>query len=241
MEYIYKIILKNLKVNIPIFIIGLVFSGCIGKSPVPYSKEQILKNESLIVFSATRDKYIKDLMGKKDIKMSFNDSVDLAIENIDTKEVYKFGMFPFLANKICHAKPGLFFDAKLNLIDTENICGNVYIARLPFGNYRINTIYIGTFNLYNQLQQKLEYQITNDNTFTLKSDNETLYLGNIHYKPLIASRHGYLYSLDFTIADNFDKDIEILKGKDLVNKDFIFIDKSLNIPTTLIKRKSFWE
>jgi hypothetical protein len=233
MKNLYTLIFKNLKLTISIFIIGFVFSGCspllTGSSPEPYSKEQTLNNESLIIFSASRDKYVKDK------KISLRDRIDLAVENIGTKEVYAFG------NNICNEQLHWLFEARPNFIDTDNICGNVYIAKLPFGNYKINTIYIRTFNINGQLQQILEYKIIDNNTFSLNSTNEALYIGNTHYKPLIVSRQGQIYSLELTVSDNFDNDIEILKSNDLIHKDLNFIDKSLNIPTTLIKKKTMWD
>lgn len=228
---LYMLIFKNLKSILSIFVIGFIFNGChpliTGSSIEPYSKEQILDNESLIVFSASRDK-----------KIAFNDRIDLGIENIDTKEEYALG------NTICHEKlrwtVSMFVEQKPNLINTDDICGNVYIAKLPFGHYKINTIYIRTFDSQGMGATYKEYQVTSNNTFTLNSTNETLYLGSVYIKPLTSNLRGEIFSLELTVSDYFDRDIDILKTNDFINKDLIFIDKSLDIPTTLIKNKPFW-
>lgn len=215
----------KLIINFQILIIGFIFSGCsfLNEQYVePYNHNK-LNNEALIMVSLTKDNSLSYL----------NEIVILDIENINTKENHLF------SNYVCHIKihwfDSIFVKQKIDHISENKICGNVNIGKLGFGDYKIKSILIRTYNNQGRMLTNIKYTLNEKNTFSLKEEDELVYLGNIFIKTLMTSFGGSIYKLELSAFDNSKNDKVLIQNTNFIDKDYIFINNSLNIPSSIVK------
>lgn len=206
-------------------IIGFILSGCsfLNEQYVESYNHNILNNEALITISLTKDNSLSYL----------NEIVILNIENINTKKNYLF------SNYVCHIKihwfDSIFVEQKIDYISKDKICGNISIGKLEFGDYKINSIIIRTYDNQGMVITNVKYILDEKNTFTLKENDKIVYLGRIFIKSLIANLRGLIYKVELSAFDNFKNDTALIKDMNLIDKDYTFINNSLNIPSSIIK------
>lgn len=81
----------------------------------------------------------------------------------------------------------------------------------------------------------MKYILNEKNNFSLKGEDELVYLGNIFIKPLIKSTGGKIYKLELSAFDNSKNDTVLIQDVNFIDKNYIFINNSLNIPISIVK------
>jgi len=190
-----------------------MFSGC---GFVTYTSglnvdELPQEKDSIIFLSATKN---NDVLNKQVIfKMS--------LTNLETKDS------EILRGRICHIREGgvlvELIGLPKNQIEESETCGNLTVAKLSPGKYKIEKIHI--IESTERYERLFKFDLKEETIIDLV-DNKVHYLG--HIESYFFKRARNMYSGKMSIKNNFKKDKSLLLKTYTQLKDYEFLTNLVN-------------
>ena len=213
-------------------VMTFVFSSCsMMNTSIPrYSNGEQLKENSAIFLSFTKSKRLLN----KNLIIHNNETILFNIENVDTQEKLQ------IWKRVCTKKSfgplvSLFTEVKEDQINGDNICGNLFVAELEHGKYKVNSINLRTYDEDKGLiLTSIYYKPENELIFSLH-ENEILYLGNIHLISISQLLSGSIIDVIIGVKDSYKYDKSILVKEFSSLSEYKTINKTMYLPPKRFK------